>query len=544
VLGVVLLPITVYLGYQEFQRSRIERARKVLRTSHYPTERADALAEIAFAGPAGRFALPELILLLSQKKDPAVVAILRDLGPAAEDAIPALMLRLDDDADGKIRETLIAIDPAWRNRPEAIHAAHALIGRAVTTDNMGKLLGPREDRIRAAVAIHRLVGDNPAQARLILGQLPLVIEKRSPVLMSVKLTANAGLLIHVLVEQLESDYRDTALFLLPILDPAWATSARAKQAQPDLIAQYLERGPNVHLNSPVRAAASERIARWVPEEVAVEGCLHAWDLRERNVAAIELLQHYPASARARVISAILQWGGWANPDSQAGWMLSVPNALYCLRELDPDWVRHSRAVNAIPQLILRAVHGYADERKEALEILDQIDPRWDRHPQAKLAVPFLAKELRTERIRQLRYYEEQIRPITNAAEMLERLGPVAKEAIPALLVARAHGFPEDIRKYSVKMMELGAQVDAILKRFPDAIDLDWATGPDALPAIPELLGVLEKNPGGAAELLGEFGPAARCALPALRAARKKLGDADRDAAAAINKAIARIGAGP
>jgi hypothetical protein len=195
-------------------------------------------------------------------------------------------------------------------------------------------------------------------------------------------------------------------------------------------------------------------------------------------------------------------------------------------------------VDTIPALVTLAVWGYPSEREKALDSLAGIDPNWSRHPNSKEAVPRLVKLFSPERIEmQFEGERDHVDKLARAEEMLIRLGPGAREAIPALLVARATVLRDGLRMTHrddvVKAVE-------ILKRLPGAIDAAWPNSPEAVVAIPALVKLLEKNPGPAAELLGRFGPAARCALPALRETRDRLERTRHPKAEAVDQAMKLI----
>jgi hypothetical protein len=220
----------------------------------------------------------------------------------------------------------------------------------------------------------------------------------------------------------------------------------------------------------------------------------------------------------------------------------VDRELQNLSRLDPNWHQAARAVNAIPALMKRAVCLPEAERKEACTILEKISLKWFLHPNAKSLVPLLVDLLSPTSPRMAEQLKSSVQTVPldtqeRAGDMLIRLGPNAREAIPRLLVIRAKGIPPGARPFRRAEAE---KIDALLAKLPHAIDANWPDAPESLVAIPELIALLDKQPAAAAEVLGRFGPVARSALPALKKVLSEPTKLQPEAITAIELAIAKI----
>jgi hypothetical protein len=530
----VALFLAAYFGYQSYQRARVESARRVLLSplSDY-SETKQAIDEIAKAGSAGRYALFELLRhgklapgndnFWNEKLD-----IFRKLGPDAAPAIIDLLLCLDVDADGKVRSTLDAIDSNWRDRPEVPAVAARYLARAskVSHNNMREPAATSEERMDAAVALHRLVGNDRGRARRIIA-------------------GNANRLIPHLVEHYKGPYPDryyaTVRFLLEVLDPNWEQGEAARQAYPYLLRHLFDW--RVKIDDASWIDARDWVVKRVPADVLLGACLSPTKpYSGLSDTALDLVCQYPQPVRQRLVSACLQHGGWMYPGSQAGQMLDVRRELRNLSRLDPGWHQNAHAVNAIPVLMKRAVCEPDEERNEAFGSLEKISPKWFLHPNGKLMVPFLVEQVspRSPGMSEMLGSSVQSVPLDRlirAGDMLTRLGPNAREAIPRLLVIRAKGIPAEVRPYRRKEAE---RIDPLFARFPDVIDANWPDAPESLLAIPELIALLDNRSAAAAELLGRFGPVARCALPALQKALGEPTKLQPEAITAFKLAISKI----
>jgi hypothetical protein len=577
----VALLLAANFGYHSYQRQRVESARQVLLSplSDY-SQTKQAIDEIANSGSAGRYAIPEL--LRHGKPGPyndfwkEKLDIFRKLGPDAAPAIPDLLLCLNDGENREVRTTLDAIDPNWRDRPEVPIAVYQYLNRACTFSH----LDPREPqapseeqmkahpslkRLSAAVALHRLVGDDVARARRIIDRAG-PIDRYSPNTQG-RLRDNADSLIPHLVEHYKGpyppEYHATVRFLLEVLDPNWDQSEAAKKAYPYLVKHLI--GWEISIDDPLWIDARDWVVKRVPADVILDGCLTPTQLFSSGLSdtAVDLVCQYPQPVRQRLVSACLQHGRWLNPKllGRSLWHeWSRDQELRNLSRLDPNWHQNRFAVNAIPALMQRAVCVSEPENKEDYELLDKIDPKWFQHPHAKLMVPFLVEQVSptsprmTELLRDHAVQEVNmwvLDPLDRAADMLTRLGPNAREAIPKLLVIRAKGIAPEYR--SQLHWRPRDRIESLLAKFPDVIDANWPDAVESLAAIPELIALLDKKPATAlenfgqlgpaassAELLGRFGPVARSALPTLKKTLRETSNLNPEEIKAIELAITRI----
>jgi hypothetical protein len=568
----VALLLAAYFGYHSYQRHRVESARQVLLSplsDHSQTKQA--IDEIANSGSAGRYAIPELLRhgkpapykdFWKEKLD-----IFRKLGPDAAPAIPDLLLCLDDDEGGDVRTTLDAIDPNWRDRPEVLDVAARYIDRACQVSHLNprEPAAPSNEWMKAVGALHRLVGDDVARARSIIDRA-WWHDHYSPYKPG-RLEGHADSLIPHLVEHYKGPYPlvypATVRFLLEVLNPNWDHSEAATRAYPYLVKHLVNW--EIRIDDPSWIDARDWVVKRVPADVILGDCLTPTQLFSSglSVTAVDLVCQYPQPVRQRLVSACLQHGRWMHPEllGRSLWReWNRDEELRNLSRLDPNWHQNRFAVNAIPALMQRAVCVSGPENKEDYELLDKIDPKWFQHPHAKLMVPFLVEQVSpasprmTELLRGHAVRESNmwvLDPLDRAADMLTRLGPNAREAIPKLLVIRAKGIAPEYRSHL--HWAVSERIDSLLARFPDVIDANWPDAVESLAAIPELIALLDKKPAtalenfgrlgpaaSAAELLGRFGPVARSALPALKKTLREPTNLNSEEIKAIELAITRI----
>jgi hypothetical protein len=556
----VALSLAAYFGYHSYQRHRVESARQLLLSPRSGYSQAEqAIDEIAKSGSAGRYAIPELLrhgnLRSGDTLSKKTLDIFRKLGPDAAPAIPDLLHHMNYSIRGEVLATLDAIDPNWRDRPEVPAVAALYINRACQFSNL-KPSDPEvswERRLSPAMALHCLVGDDVAQARRI-------INRAGEIDKDVNDGFNNHRLFSYLVEHYKGPYypvyQATVRFLLEVLDSNWDQSNVATEAYPYLVRHLFDW--EISNDDPSWIDARDWVVKHLPADVILDGC------RSRSHTspclsdtAVDLVCQYPRPVQQRLVSVCLQHGWWKYLESpEWHFRLDVSQALRNLSRLDPNWHRHEFAVNAIPALMKHAALG----SKEAYELLDKIDPKWFQHPHAKLMVPFLVEQVSPSSRRMTEILRDSplepgtmhlLDPLDRAADMLTRLGPNAREAIPKLLVIRAKGIAP---KYRSRVHWLASRrIDSLLAKFPDVIDANWPDAVESLAAIPELIALLDTQPATAsqllgrsspaataAELLGRFGPVARSALPALKKTLRLPTTRHVEEIEAIEQAITRI----
>jgi HEAT repeat protein len=183
------------------------------------------------------------------------------------------------------------------------------------------------------------------------------------------------------------------------------------------------------------------------------------------------------------------------------------------------------AVMATPHLVAALIDGDGDVRLAASDALDKIAPQWRQRNQkaaipyvvktlleseqrqasvfalkamgslAKKTVPYLGKVLVTSRSREV---------CLAAADVLEKLGPVAAQAIPHLMIVLADSH-EEVRWVAEEAL--------------NKIDSRWWLNKAANRAVPHLVKALSDRESdvrrAAAEALGSMGSAAQPAIPYL-----------------------------
>jgi HEAT repeat protein len=179
---------------------------------------------------------------------------------------------------------------------------------------------------------------------------------------------------------------------------------------------------------------------------------------------------------------------------------ALPELTKALQDPSP----HARVAAA------RAVWKVSQQSKEALPVLLAALKDTSRPPPPKGGIGRLDENMLLRR---------------EAAQVLADMGPVAREAVPALLTATGDRCPEVRVEAARALWKVDGQVDPAVKALIEVLEMkDPSVGPFPLSGAQVQ----------AAEYLGEMGPTAQAALPVLQRVQ-----ADRSQSADIRNAAAR-----
>ncbi len=445
-----------------------------------------AIDEIAHRGPAAAAAVPKLVGLLTAKSAEArwhSARALAAMGAKAAEAVPTLAKSLGD------------ADPLVRGQ-----AAHAL-GQIGTTDNkvlneLGKLIADPDLRVRrATVAAWRNLRPGPKVSIPILVKVLEDVQPNAKVEALMAISEAGRDAVPALIEALKNDKaRYWACIALGSI------GKDAAEAIPALVAELKCDEPQVRMQAAMALTEigpgdSATIAALLP-------LLADSEYSARYAATFAMTKIGPAAKAATAqlkrnlgdkdtfLVAVSAWAlARVNDKDSASMDAAVAKLVAALK--DEEQRTRLIAVKALFDLQPPA-ERVAPALAEALhdsdpEVLHNVIDALATHAEA--AVPRAIDALKNEKLR------------VPAIMLLRRLGPKAKDAVPAL----------------VSLVKSNRD-SALRHEIIDALEAIGAASDQAVPTLIELLGDEDVEvQRGATFALGKIGPAAKTALPMIRA---------------------------
>jgi HEAT repeat protein len=475
----------VYRDWLHGRKGRVCRVRAGLRIVSLDETASEGSRGFVGWGVGGPEAVPSLAAALADR-DPLVRAEaagdLGQLGDLSRPALPALRAALRD-PDPFVRvyaaEAVARIDPEDRGALEPLAAALRHPDGAVGNAAAGALAGLGPRALASAPALRAALRQDPAEVRsaaaLALGE---VIPEAAP--RGEETEESVAALVRALREDRSADVSYWAARALLKFGPA------ARNALPALVAALRDRG-----RPAARDVAADVLSRLGPDAVPLLG---------------EALLDPQCGARRHVAQYLGDMGPAARP--------AVPALLRTLQAEDP-WLRFeaasalmhidpdAAAAVAVPVLgaLLDREKG-AHVRWKAVAVLGQLGPR------AQPAVPDLALVLQDEALPMRR----------SAAVALGNIGPGAGAAAPGLTAL----LRDDDRGLRVEAARALWRIDR---------------GREAVAFVIRACDEKGEQRVRAVDALGEMGPEAARAVPALR---KALQDPDESARVPIALALWRL----
>ncbi len=217
----------------------------------------------------------------------------------------------------------------------------------------------------------------------------------------------------------------------------------------------------------------------------------------------------------------------------------APAAMQELERIDPNWAKNSDAKYAIPMLVENLTFRYRPynqleeftaEKTKTLKLLNEIDPKWMEHYDLKNTLRLIGIWLHRH------HYDSanEFYPDDVMIEVIGEMGTHARSIIPALL-----RYNYRVRLYRRDPLDKNFDpsnpkpVQTLTLQTLEKIDPKWRESPEALTLIKNLIEDLggeiphavdsypNKYRKAIIALLGEFGPLAKPAIPALEKLKKE-----------------------
>ncbi len=476
-----------YLLYSRLLESRrtLEELVAVCTSPEHSTkDRVDAIEELEQFGSFAIEAVPDLIKVVVSSRGlrNAALSALREIddqwsqSDSARDAVPKLMgLLKSDDIGTRIEaaEVLGEFGPAAESAvpdlvkvftdSDVLRAAAQTMGRigSVAIPDLVRILVNEDEHVRhAAVGALEKIDSNWQETEGAYQQITQFVKD---------------------LDQTDEEARTSAVRALGEIGPAAAPHLARLLADTDVrslaikalgeMGQLAEEAAVPHLinalgnqNKEVRTLASQALGKISPE----------W---RQSDSAMNAIPYFMDALRQ----------GTAAPDECGA-------AAEALVDIGPG---------TIQPLVEALVEGNKDVFNTAAQALKRIDPRWPLNEGAVRSVPRVAKGLQSNQ-----WFVRRA-----AAEILGKVGPAAREAVPHLVKALA-----DSNKKSRDAIK-AALDKVLLKNSPYAPEEEEAVTPEARSEVARLMSMLTNGTGEArtkaAESLGEIGPAAEEAIPNL-----------------------------
>ncbi|MDM8548643.1 HEAT repeat domain-containing protein [Desulfobacterales bacterium HSG2] len=465
-----------------------------------------------------------------------VIAIneLEQFGEFAVSAVPDLIKALAG-SNKTVRDAAVSaleeIDGQWTHSEHARKAIPQLVKRLTSDD------------IRTRIEAAEILGEFGTAAEKAVPNLVKVLTD-SDVLRSAAQTlgkigpAAIPDLVRVLVNE-DEHVRHASVRALERIDPQWQQTESAAKEITHFV-KDLEK-----TDGPERSSAVRALGEVGPAAAPIlAGLLADSDVRSLAIKALGEVGSAAEEAAVPFLINIL-----ANRDKEVRYL-----AVQALGKIAPEWQESENALNAVP-FFMSALRGSGSDEFEApaealVEIgqasiqplvevlaegnkevfntaaraLKRIDPKWPESEGAVKAVPRLSGGLKNGQ-----WYVRRV-----SAEVLGKIGPAAREAVPHLVKGLA-----DSNKKSRTAMK-NALDKILLKGTPHVQEEEEVTSEDRKGII--RLVKERADAGGpastkAAEALGEIGPAAEEAVPHLV---KALGDPDQTLRSEAVQALGRV----
>ncbi|MGE0082986.1 MAG: HEAT repeat domain-containing protein [Desulfococcaceae bacterium] len=420
--------------------------------------RRSAVRILGLIGPESEEIISQLIQAISDNNmRRSAIALLEKMGTEARPAMPRLLDTLaenDSTVTEPVMNALDSIDPQWRKTDEAREAARRFI-TALEQGDQSAYEKPDEALMKIGFSAIPLLAENLASMnRNLQSKAAKILKAVNP---NWPKTAEAADAVPALTAALYDEnwyVRSSAAKVLGMIGPP------ARQAVPQLVKGMADTNKTIRATfkaaldrimlkdhnfdeddkeksgKPVIQSDREEVVRFVnalrdsDKKIRENAALSLGKLEPPATEAIAHLLEILADEEQAVRQAAVMALGTIDPmwrDREEAAQVILP-FLQALTGGQSAWQRPSEALAAIGRGAIRHLIPLLTESNKmiadaAAQLLEQTDPQWAQSGEAPQAVPALAEKLSA----------EQWFVRCAAAEILGKIGPPAKKAVPHLV---------------------------------------------------------------------------------------------------------------